>query len=329
MKNKVIFSGIVVLSLFTLVGCNSLASNSNNGKTANTLTTTEPTTKPGSNGTSLTGHKNGFDFSKYLPFTPLLPSYTAGYQLTHSEITRYLNTGQNGNAISYSASYSTAFSLIEGRPHQLHIAPSLNPKTNVTLSNNIHASIYTYDGGESIEFINNGLLYDLTTTNGVSLQELEKVCTSISVPASVAPNDIHVSDNGARSASVLSFSSVRVGQFYVPKGYSLNVQGSAINISGTSKQESFQITYRKGSSYLTITQSTGSEPDYTQGITYHNVKIQGVSVLEQSSNSMEPKAFFTIPQTNVHVVVYSNISSREVSKVVNSFLSTVMHTTTH
>lgn len=333
--SKAIFSGFVGLSLFALVGCNSPASHSNNGtttstnntaqgNTANTSTTMEPKTKPVSNKTSSTGNKNGFNFSKYLPFTPLLPSYTAGYQLSHSEITRYLNTRQNGDAISYSASYGNAFTIIEGHPNQLQIAPSSATKTNITLSNNIHATMQKHDGGESIEFTQNGLLFDVTTINGgLSLQKLEKVCSSIRVPATQTPSEIHIEGN---STSGLSFKPIMMGQFYVPSGFKLNTQGSAINISGNSKQESYQITYRNGSSYLTVTQSTGKQPNYTKGTTYQSTTIQGVSVLEQHTNSMEPVYVFTIPQTHVHVVVYSNISSSEVKKVVNSLLSTAMHT---
>lgn len=181
------------------------------------------------------------------------------------------------------------------------------------------------DGGESIDFTQRGLLFDVTTINGgLSLEKLEKVCSSIRVPATQTPSEIHVEGN---STSGLTFNPIVAGQFYVPSGFKLSTQGSVINISGSSKQESYQITYRKGSSYLTITQSTGKQPDYAKSATYHNTTIQGVSVLEQHSNSMEPVAVFTIPQTHVQVVVYSNIPSSEVSKVVNSLLSTAMHTT--
>ncbi|QSO48450.1 hypothetical protein [Alicyclobacillus mengziensis] len=336
MKSKAIFSGIVGLSLFALVGCNSPASISNNGTTTSTNNTaqsnkvnlsqvTKPTTTPTSNETASAGNLEAFDFKQYLPFTPLLPSYTAGYQLTHSEITRYLNTRQNGDAISYSASYGNAFTIIEGHPNQLHIVPSSATKTNITLSNNIHATMQKHDGGESIEFTQNGLLFDVTTINGgLSLQKLEKVCSSIRVPATQTPSEIHIENH---STSGLSFKPVKAGLFYVPSGFKLNTQGSAINIRGTSKQESYQITYRKGSSYLTVTQSTGKEPNYTKSTTYQSTTIQGVSVLDQHTNSMEPIAVFTLPQTHVHVVVYSNISLSEVNKVVNSFLSTAMHTT--
>lgn len=336
MKNKTIFRGIVGLSLLTLVGCNSPALKSDNGTTTSTNNTsqgskvnpsqtTESTTNRTSYETDSAGNLEAFDFRQFLPFTPLLPSYTAGHQLTHSIITRYLNTGKNGNAISYSASYGNAFTITEGRPNELLLASLSATKTDITLGNNVPATMQKHDGGESIVFTQNGLLFDVTTINaGISLQELEKVCSSIRVRATQTPSEIHIENH---STSGLSFKPVIAGQFYVPSGFQQNTQGSAININGTSRQESFQISYRKGSSYLTITQSTVNQPDYTKGTTYHSVKIKGISVLEQYSNSMEPVAVFTLPQANVHVVVYSNISSSEVSKVINSLLSTAMNNT--
>lgn len=283
---------------------------------------------PVTNDTSQPPQQEGFNYNQYLPFTPLLPSYTAGHQLTHSIVIRYLNMGHNGNAISYSASYENAFTITEGLANQLHFAPLSTTKTHVTLGNNIHATIQKHDGGESIDFTQHGLLFDVTTTNGgMRLQDLEKVCASISVPATQTPSEIHESDNGPQAATELNFNPIKAGQFYVPSGYSLNVQGSAINIKGNSKSELFQITYRKGSSYLTVTQSIGSQPEYNTA--YHSTMIHDVNVLEQHANSMEPVAVFTLPQTQVHVVVDSNISSGEVSKVLNSFLNTAMNNASH
>lgn len=260
-----------------------------------------------------------FNFHEYLPFTPLLPSYTAGYQLTHSEVIRYLNTPQNGDAISYSASYANGFVITEGRPNQLHIV-QISPKTDLIINNNIHAMMQSHDGGESIEFVKHNILYDVTTINGgVSLEDLKKVCASISVPATQSPSVIHMSDNGSNS-SQLGFSPVKAGQFYVPSGFTLNTQGSAINVRKTSKTESFQITYNKGSSYLTVIQSTGMAPDYSKNSSFHIVRMYGTSVYFQSRNPGLPVAVFTIPHTGVQVTVYSNVPSSEVTKVVTSIL---------
>jgi hypothetical protein len=332
-----LIGGLTALTLLSVTGCeNSPVSTPTQSKTPNTSATTNiagngATTHDSSATANATKHakhstiKNVFNYSKYLPFTPLLPSYTTGHQLIHANITRYLNTGENGDAISYSAAYANAFVMTEGRPSELHIVPLPGSKTNITLSNDVHATMERHDGGESIVFTQNGLLFDVTTLNaGVSLQELEKVCESISVPATQTPSEIHESDSGPQSANALSFNPVKAGQFYVPGGYSLNVQGSAININGSSKSESFQITYRKGSSYLTVKQSMGTQPDYTNNTAYHSTMIHGVSVSEQHVNSMEPVAVCTLPQTHVHVVVDSNISSGEINKVVNSFLNTAM-----
>ena len=259
-----------------------------------------------------------FNFQKYLPFTPLLPSYTAGYQLTHSEVIRYLNTPQNGNAISYSASYGSGFVVTEGLPNQLHLV-QISPKTNLIVDKNIHATMQIHDGGESIDFVKNNILYDVTTINGgVSLKNLKKVCASIRIPATQAPSEIHFSDDGPNS-SQLSFMPLKAGQFYIPHGFVLNVQGSAVNINQNIKSESFQITYRKGSSYLTVIQFKGSVPNYATNPIFHTVVIDGVSVDVQSSNSNLPFAV-SEPRTDVHVIIYSNIPLNEIIRVTRSIL---------
>lgn len=260
-----------------------------------------------------------FNFHKYLPFTPLLPSYTAGYQLTHSEVIRYLNTPQNGNSISYSASYADGFVVTEGRPNQLHFV-QISPKTDLMIDNKIHATMQKHDGGKSIDFVKNNMFYDVTTINGgVSLQDLKKVCASISIPATQPPSETHISDNGFDS-SLLSFIPLKAGQFYIPSGFVLNGQGSAVNISQNSKNESFQINYWKGSSYLTVVQSKGTVSNYATNSSFHTIKINGTSVYIQSKNSDLPVAVFTRPKTGVQVIIYANIPSSEIIRVVESIL---------
>ena len=260
-----------------------------------------------------------FNFRKYLPFTPLLPSYTAGYKLTHSEVIRYLNTPQNGDAISYSASYADGFVVTEGLPNQLHLV-QISPKIALLIDNKIHATMQKHDGGESIDFVKNNILCDVTTINGgVSLQDLKKVSASISIPATQPPSEIHFSDNGPDS-NQLSFIPLKAGQFYIPSGFVLNVQGSAVNISQNSKSESFQITYKKDTSYLTVIQLKGSVPNYATNSIFRIVVINGISVYIQSTNSSLPVAVFTRPQTGVQVTIYSNILSNEITRVVKSIL---------
>lgn len=249
-----------------------------------------------------------FNFHKYLSFTPLLPSYTAGYQLSYSEVIRYLNLPLNSNAISYSASYGDGFVVTEGLSNQLHLA-QISRKTDLMIDNNIHATMQKHDGGESIDFVKNNILYDVTTINGgISLKDLKKVCASIRIPATQPPSEIHLSDDGPNS-SQLSFMPLKAGQFYVPSGFALNVQGSAVNISQNSKSESFQITYRKGLSYIMVIQSKGMVPNYATNFSFRNVKINGTSVYTQSTNSSLPVAVFTRPKTSVQVVIYANIPS--------------------
>lgn len=63
--------------------------------------------------------QGGFNYRQYLPFTPLLPSYTAGYQLTTSQISCSQNMPpDNTSGAGYLAAYGShaAFTITEGTP---------------------------------------------------------------------------------------------------------------------------------------------------------------------------------------------------------------------
>lgn len=272
----------------------------------------------------LTKTNNPFDYSQYLSFIPLLPSYTDGQQLTHTEITRYLKIPQGENAISFNASYGDAFILFEGRPNDVHNELTSYPKTKIIIGKNIKATVYKHDEGETIEFIKNNLLFDLTTINkGISLQQLIKISESIRVQATQTPNVIHLSNEGPLSAKELSFIPIMPGKFYVPNGFKLYVQGSSVNINKSSKAETFQITYKKGDSYITVEQShmKGNE-DYSQNSSFRQIKINGVSVFINKRNwGSLPIAQFIKANGEIQTIIYSNISEGEVKKVIESILT--------
>ncbi|KPV44945.1 hypothetical protein [Alicyclobacillus ferrooxydans] len=267
-----------------------------------------------------------FNYLDYLPFIPQLPNYTGGAKLTHTQITRYLNTPQNGDAVDYTAVYGAAFSLFEGRQDQVHLAPIAAPKTNITIGS-IHATMQKHDGGESIQFVQNHILYLVSTINsGMSLTDLKKVISSIGVPATGIPDVINMSNSGPTAAQELSFHPILPGQFYTPSGYSLSDQVAETDIVKGVKTEAFYMTYRKGQSYITVNQSidqslSSTGANFNTNQVYQPTQIQGITVYMQHSNFMQPEAGFEIPRKGIWVTLDTNVSAAEITKIVTSLVA--------
>ncbi|MDP4086503.1 MAG: hypothetical protein Q8934_18120 [Bacillota bacterium] len=315
-KLGVVFSSIAVLLLIFVLSFKMIPHNKWTTSDHNTLI---------SNGTKKPKQeiKNElYNYKQYLPFTPLLPSNTVGHKLTYSEITRNLDPSQGGNSIWYTARYGTSFGLIEGQANQYNLIIHSGSKMPLTIGKNIQATMYTHDEGETIEFIKNNLIYQVTSNNHhLSLEQLKKVCESISVPATQTPTVIHLSDNGPQSVNELSFKPILAGQFYVPSGFKLDIQVSAINIEKGSKEENYQITYKNArNSYLTIIQTIPNSNDYAQNVNYHMEKMNGVAVYITKIPQL-PTVQFSKPKTNTQITIDTNVSETELKKVINSLIN--------
>ena len=138
-----------------------------------------------------------FDYQKYLSFTPLLPSYTAGYQLTDS--TAYNeNTPKGNNVGRYLARYGSdsGFAIHETSSpkgmYPLYFAGiDQGTKTKIQIGD-VPATLYVYKNGNCIQFIKNGIEYTVGNLpdKGISLDELKKICESIVVPVNSPPTNI-------------------------------------------------------------------------------------------------------------------------------------------
>jgi hypothetical protein len=261
-----------------------------------------------------------FDFSKYLSFTPMLPSYTAGYELTHSQIDSSINNPQ-GNTIWYTASFgNSAFVVSESKPNDAHLAPE--PWTSIKIDN-LDAQMYKHDGGESVKFVQGGVLYDITTiSGGISYQELHKVCTSIGRRATARPNMIHLSISGSAAESQVEAGFVTPKTYTVPSGFTLDVESLDTAISPKKTTHVFSMTYKKGSSYVTVQETNGGDlPSVFPSFQYQQKQISGITVYSRRKTAPQspqlPAAGFLSASTHVQYVIDTNVDQ----SVLNQFLS--------
>ena len=328
---------VIVMGAVTLTNAKANAFNTV-GTTApgssSTAVATETNTVPGKqtsqSNQSSSVPRGSFDYQKYLPFTPLLPSYTAGYELTYSQIERSQNTPPGSNSITYLAAYGShsSFVITEVRPNDFHPAPDQSPKVPIQIGN-IQATMMEHDGGESIQFTKDGLEYIVTSISGggVPLDELKKISASIAVPAEAPPTEITIMNTGFSAADELSFKAIQPGEISVPLGYKLQIESTNVDIKGDAKVETLQLNYKKGSSYLTIWESDGEYPfgDSTPVVTpesdFTSKLIDNTAVeLRHSNNRMLPAAKFTLSQNGLQFILFSDLQETEVEKVVASIL---------
>ena len=281
-----------------------------------------------------------FDYQKYLSFTPLLPSYTAGYQLELSRISCSQNTPPGKNSNTYLAAYGShsAFTIFEARPDEMlqtviqRTFPDQETNTQiqigdlpatVTVNKNIDAA--------RIQFTKNNVEYIVSSIpgGGVSLDELKKISVSIAVPTDIPPTDIYIDKTGPTTSDGLSFKTLQPGDIVIPQEYKFRDASSNIYIKGDEKSEAFSLYYTTGTStpFLNVMITKGDQPygDPTPVLTpnsdFETKQIGGTEVkLRNNYNENLPAAKFTIPEFGLECKLASTVQESEVEKVVESIL---------
>jgi len=277
-----------------------------------------------------------FNYHKYLAFTPLLPSYTAGYQLTSSQIGVSKDSPSGSNFSSYSAVYGghAAFRIIETLPNEMHNPPvsSQGTKTQIKIGN--LAATLTENkkiGIAYIQFTKNDVEYTANNVpgGGISLDELKKICESIVVPLNTPPTDIHILKGGASASEGLSFKTLQPDDFVVSQGYKFRIVSSDIYIKGDNKSEAFSLNYTTGKStpFLNVEMIKGDQPHgsasplLTPDSDFDTKQIGGTEVkLRKNYNENLPAAKFVIPQNGLECILYTTVQESEVEKTVTSIL---------
>lgn len=277
----------------------------------------------------LSSSQSVFDYHKYLTFDPLVPSNTMGKRLTKLKVEKAINQNEKVLPAYFSATYGNSFSIMEGVPSQLKIHFT-EAGTDIKLNGKINAKLYKHDNdsGATIQFKNNGLLFNITSTNNqVSLQQLKKISESVHVKVKKAPDIINLSYIGAKSIKHLSFNPIRAKQMVIPQGYKFDLESSAINVVSGSRNETYQlIFYNKNKStgypYITIKQTKSSNQESPQSNNDDKVqKIDGVLAYTHQGNPKIPAAQFKEPQSNIYVTIYASLPSNELKQLIHAILT--------
>jgi beta-lactamase regulating signal transducer with metallopeptidase domain len=271
-----------------------------------------------------------FNYHKYLEFTPLLPSYTAGYQLTHSEITC-------DNSHTYVAEFgsNSAVMIFEARPNGI-LPPHTAQSNRTQIQIGDLSAIVTEDKlvGNSIQFTKNDVEYTVMNTRAdISIDELKKIFESLVVPVKTPPSDINIYERGLTVSTVsdeLSFKTLQSRDFVVPQGYKFLYKLSNIHIKGDKKSETCSLVYttEKDFPLLDVTMNIGGfpfggpTPTLTQNSGFDTKQINGTTVkLRKTNNSNLPAAMFSIPENGLVFTLHGqDLRESEVEKVVTSVL---------
>ena len=276
-----------------------------------------------------------FNYHKYLTFSPLLPSYTAGYQLTLSRISCSQNTPAGNNSNNYLAAYGShaAFSISEALPNEIHPSVSAqSTKTQIQIGD-VPATLTVNKTTDFafIQFTKNDVEYTVSSIpgGGISVDELKKICESIGVPVTTPPTDIYIGKGGAVASDGLSFKTLQPSDVAVPQGYKFRDESSLTYIKGDKKSEAFSLYYTTGDStpFLNVQMIKGDQPyGFTSPVLtpdsdFDTKQIGGAEVkLRKNYNGNLPAAKFTIPQNGLECIVASTVQESEVEKVVTSIL---------
>ncbi|SHH36731.1 M56 family metallopeptidase [Desulfosporosinus lacus] len=310
---------VVIFISLGLMGFTNSISNSNPKTGASTPIQTNQSDQ------SYTLEDGSFNYQKYLSFTPLLPSYTAGYKLTHTEI-----NCDNGHI--YWAQYGdypdSGFSIFEALPNAINLFNTESPKTQIQIGDFLAtASEEKIDkiSSNRIKFTKNNVEYTVMNNGGaaVSIDELKKICESLVVPVKTPPTDTFIVERGLTVSDELSYKTIQPGDLVVPKGYKFIYKDSNIHIEGDETSETCSLAY--GTDYSPILHVTmkngGSKPMLTPNSDFYTKQINGTEVkLRKTQNVSLPAAQFTIKNGLQFVITHPDLQENEVEKVVTSIL---------
>ncbi|EGW37006.1 M56 family metallopeptidase [Desulfosporosinus sp. OT] len=277
------------------------------------------------------------DYNKSLSFTPLLPSYTAGYQLTDSSAYKEISPPSN-NVSRYLARYGSSekFKFMvhettnpEGM-YPLYFAEfGQAPKTQIQIGD-VPATLYESKYASAIQFIKDDIEYTVGARydGGISLDDLKKICESIVVSVNSPPTNFYINKTGPTASERLSFKTLQPGDITIPQGYKFQVASSKIYIEGNKKSEVFGLLYTADASDLDVEIGKGDHPFgeptpvLTPDADFDTKQIDGTKVKLRRKNNVAglPVAKFTIPENGLECIVYSTVQESEVEKVVESIL---------
>ncbi|ODA42899.1 M56 family metallopeptidase [Desulfosporosinus sp. BG] len=330
---------LLVISIVSVLVCvtltNAKVSNSSTvGKVAAVTNgkSGEPITQSNQSSSAPNG---SFNYHQYLTFTPLLPRYTAGYQLTSSQISCSQNMPpDNTSGVGYLAVYGShaAFTISEGLPKGMDPNVSdRSTKTQIQIGD-LPATLYVRKIGDAhIQFTKDGVEYTANNIigGGISIDELKKICASIAVPVKNPPTDIYIGKGGTSAPDGLSFKTLQAGDVVVPRGYKFDMQNSMIFIQGDEKTETFSLYYTntKGTPtpFINVQMIKGDHPYGfapvpTPDSEFDTKQIEGIEVkLRKNYNDNLPAAVFKI-NSGLKFEIASTESQSIIETMVKSIL---------
>jgi beta-lactamase regulating signal transducer with metallopeptidase domain len=323
-------STLAAVAMFMMLGFFSFIDITANGAAAsqvNAETQTAPALQ--------TSEAEANDYQKYLSFTPLLPSYTAGYQLELSQIfiSEYDFLGKTIHA--YQAAYGShaAFTIQEALPNELHLANSGGlTKAQIQLGDLPATLALDKEGYGKIQFTKNNveIMIGNIPGGGISLEELKKIGESIAVPLNTPPSSIEILKTGSTASEGIGFKTLQPDDIVVPPGYQLKSRQSDLSIKGSERTEVFSLYYTKGEQFINIMAIKGDQPygfpdpvdipetdcDLKQ---IENIKVK----LRTTSNPNLPAALFSLPAEGLELRLYSpnpDLQEYDIEEVAKSVL---------
>lgn len=283
-----------------------------------------------------------FDYNKYLSFIPSLPSYTAGYELTYSQISSNQNSTTGKNANAYLAAYgkgaATAFTIEEAKPgemfqtiHQSNfVRETKTPIQIIDLPATLTVIEYKNSSHSSIQFTKDNVEYIVSgfPEGSISQEELKKIASSITIPANNPPTDIYINKIGQTASNGLSFRTLKPEGIAVPQGYGFEQESSNIQIRENEKYEIFSLSYTAGNStpFLNVQMSKGKLPFKEMALElkpsdFGTKQINGTEVkLRKNLNKNLPAAQFDLKDGIQFTIFAPELQESEVEKVVTSIL---------
>ncbi|MGC7872664.1 M56 family metallopeptidase [Desulfosporosinus sp. SYSU MS00001] len=314
----------IVLVAVTLT--NAKASTSSKVETVSTVTNVHSGEQIAHYIQSSSAQDGSFDYHKYLSFTPLLPSYTAGYQLTDSELEI-----ENDGIYLVKFGANSELCIFETCSNSIHQPDSpQSTKTQIQIGGVSAKVIEDETVPDSIQFTKNNVVVTLMNMKtNLSINELKKICESL-VPVSTPPTNIYFDERNLPTSDKLSFKTLQPSDIVVPEGYKFQWKESNIHYNGNDKLETCTIEYSPDSLHpsLDVLMYYGDRPFESpisvliSGSNFDTKQIDGTEVkLRKTQNDDTlPAAIFTYKNGLKYELHSQVLPESEIEKVVTSIL---------